>query len=518
MVRNNPNKRVDADYEEKPTAKLSIPNWTPVEDVVRARPGGPYRAAVCPGGSRLLGLDRAGPCVTRGCMTALSLAQAAYLATMAANNAMQSSSKECRDKIAKQRYPIILKELTNIGGPCQWDARNSSWTIEKSMEFRPKESDIRRRGAEHVLPAVRNRVGPVCARVIGCTPPGWPSGKNMEAMEEDLLDALYQEALPNIQNQLKKKVVAKAAAVKTEPGVDPQSARGAYAMHGSTGFDKTTTTTPAEGEAVADSLGGAALPTAPEATAVAPAEAETADPADAADAADATEAAEAAGWRAPDTRPKKWVPLGWLTWKICGPWGANAKYANSIALNPAAPADGGLSRKHQRERQQKGGEGGAEEGVDGADGGTAPAGQEGASASTKPGKKPRSGKGADDAPPQGGFNGPPADEGSLNAYLKKCEEADAESMAQFGKLLAVIQHRGDVDNLKARMELAREEDANGQEYKTLRGQLRELLGKGPPAVPAPTTGMPPAPAAPPHPASEPAAAAAQAAAASSSNN
>ena len=61
MVRNNPAKRVDADYEEKPTAKLSIPNWTPVEDVVRARPGGPYRAAVSPGGSRLLGLDRAGP-------------------------------------------------------------------------------------------------------------------------------------------------------------------------------------------------------------------------------------------------------------------------------------------------------------------------------------------------------------------------------------------------------------------------------------------------------------------------
>ena len=230
MVRNNPNKRVDADYEEKPTAKLSIPNWTPVEDVVRARPGGPYRAAVSPGGSRLLGLDRAGPCVTRGCMTALSLAQAAYLATMAANNAMQSSSKECRDKIAKQRYPIILKELTNIGGPCQWDARNSSWTIEKSMEFRPKESDIRRRGAEHVLPAVRNRVGPVCARVIGCTPPGWPSGKNMEAMQEELLDALYQEALPNIQAQLKKQVDAKAAAVKTEPGVDPHSARGAWAM------------------------------------------------------------------------------------------------------------------------------------------------------------------------------------------------------------------------------------------------------------------------------------------------
>ena len=61
MARCKPSKRADSDYEDKPPAKVSIPNWTPVEDVVRARPGGPYRAAVCPGGSRLLGLDRAGP-------------------------------------------------------------------------------------------------------------------------------------------------------------------------------------------------------------------------------------------------------------------------------------------------------------------------------------------------------------------------------------------------------------------------------------------------------------------------
>ena len=69
-------------------------------------------------------------------MSDLSLAQAAYLATMAANSALQASSKESRDKVAKQRYPGLLKELTKIGGPCEWDARNSSWTPEKSGEIR----------------------------------------------------------------------------------------------------------------------------------------------------------------------------------------------------------------------------------------------------------------------------------------------------------------------------------------------------------------------------------------------
>ena len=457
-------------------------------------------------------------------MSDLSLAQAAYLATMAANNAVQASTKESRDQIAKQRYPGLLKELTKIGGPCEWDARNSSWTPEKSGEIRSKECDIRRRGAEDVLPAVRNKVGPVCARTIGCPPPGWPSGKNMEAMQRELLDALYAEIeRPKLQAQLKKKAAAKATAVKKEPGVDPNSSRGAWAMHGGVGFDQPTVTTSAEGGAAADSLGGAAPPPAPAATAEAEpdAEAEAEAEAKAAAEAEAAEAAAAAEAEAaafvPNTRPKKWVPIGWMTWKICGPWGTNDKYANGIALNPTAPADGGKSRKKQREEQQKGGEGGAEEGVGGADGGTAPAGQEGASASssTKAGKKPRSGNGADDAPPQGGFNGPPADEGSLNAYLKKCQEADEASMAQFGKLLAVIQHRGDVDDLKERMELAKEEDPKGEEYITLRGQLRELLGKGPPAVPAPTTGQPPAPPAPPQPATAPPAAA-QAAAANSS--
>ena len=201
-------------------------------------------------------------------MSDLSLAQAAFLAAMAANSAVQASTKECRDKVAKQRYPAILKELTKIGGPCEWDARNSSWTPEKSGEIRSKECDIRRRGAEDVLPAVRNKVGPVCARVIGCTPPGWPSGKNMEAMHEDLLDALYDAIeRPKLQAQLKKKAAAKATAVKKEPGVDPNSSRGAWAMHGGVGFDQPTVTTSAEGGAAADSLGGAAPPPAPAATA-----------------------------------------------------------------------------------------------------------------------------------------------------------------------------------------------------------------------------------------------------------
>ena len=292
MLRKPPtSKEADPPAKEELAGRAGVPEWTPVENMVRSTPL-PASPLPTVGIRGLDGLPARSLCAH----VRRRRFQAAFLAVVGANETLQSQSTAQREELANKRYPELLRDITSmVGGVVRWDGKGV-WTVEKSCTMRPLKSNILKRGTDAVMRPLKNRIAPVCHRVIGLPPPQLPTGTpNIEAMTDKLWPVLWAEKLKEKKGKKRK---AKTDTTQEDDDDDEEER---------------------EGEGVDEGL-----------------------------EVEQEEVVEAVAM--PNTFQGGPV---FLTWQHCGPW-STGKYGGQKCLDLGGPAGGDpkQSRKHQRAREQ----------------------------------------------------------------------------------------------------------------------------------------------------------------------
>ena len=334
----------DEDYVgAKDRAKAS--QWTQVENLVRGRSHpAPTLTGAASGAGPVINRSGWG---TRPGRRALTWAcvhliwQAALRALIAANETTQRAGLEERKRIADERYPACLKEVTAaVGGVVQWDGK-SGYTVEDSCRLRQGVGGVLQRAQERVLRECKNKIAPVCHKVIGLAPPGLPSGKqSIRDMRPVLWDALWKDDVARKEAK-KRKEEAKKKGSATTKRKSSNNSQGADDDDDDDDEEEEEGEEEGEGEQAwmhEAGAGGASGGAAPAAAAVT------------------------------KKMPDNWTggPY-YLTWEVLGPWGPLPfGRASCLALVTSSHAEGaeGLSRAKMRRAAAKDLLGGASSGAD----------------------------------------------------------------------------------------------------------------------------------------------------------